>query len=165
MTFVKRLSSIRLPITDAEYEAGARYYSEDDIAYILKWLPDHESIDRDTFRSEIENSAFWYVNRACGENVFSSPPSIEFRTLEALHNLSRRLLEDIREIPPRLRANLESAADDLARKSGKLPDFEPQRVDLPPLPDGGNDDASFITVWPVDRQISKSLDELAWLRS
>jgi hypothetical protein len=55
------------------------------------------------------------------------------------------------------------AAQGLAQRLNRLPDFEAERVSLSSL--SGGDGPAEMIVWPVDKQMNKVFQELKWLRT
>ncbi len=74
------------------------------------------------------------------------------------------LLADFDQMSGWERGDLEWAAEQLAQRSGALPDLAPGRIELPPVPGAGPSPSDYTTVWPVAEQIEKTLAAVRWLR-
>ena len=161
MTEKKRLW-IRTPITDGDYDSGQRYYSESDIESIFQTFKPRSDLDRVEFVRRLENAAWWFVNLAATDKA--KPPSTLQRDWVQRAKKIEGLLADFGQMSGWERGDLEYAAEQLAQRTGALPDLAPDRIELPPVPGAEPSPSDYTTVWPVAEQIEKSLAAVRWLR-
>ncbi len=152
---------IRAPLTEEEEASGQMYYSEANIKSILQTFKPRSDLDRDEFVRRLENAAWWFVNLAATDKAKS--PSTLQREWEQRARKIEGLLADFGQMSGWERGDLEYAAEQLAQRTGELPDLEPGRVDLPPVPGVEPSPSDYMTVWPVAEQIEKSLAAVRWL--
>ncbi len=145
---------VRLPLTAKEREAKLTYYQTQDIDRILKTFKQRPGFDRVRFARMIENEL------SAGRK--NPPPSAATRGWNRLASESVRLRDRLGGLDHDALLDLIAAGEDLAKADGRLPDFEPERIELPPL-DGKPDSASWFLHHPVDRQIAKYREALDWL--
>ncbi|MEX2554107.1 MAG: hypothetical protein WEB06_00565 [Actinomycetota bacterium] len=122
--------------------------------------------DRAAFAKRLEGAAWFYVNsNAATRDRPEAPPSEDARRWRALASKVNDLVCDFQRLDYVDRGNLEEAARQMAKKvDHKLPDFEPERWELEPIPNTGPRTASWVEFWPAERQIDKALDLMVWLR-
>ena len=152
---------IRPPLTKEECTSGQTYYSEADISNILQTFKPRPDLDRDEFARHLEIAAIWFVNLAAAGK--GAPPSLLQREWEQLARKIEGLLADFDQMGVRQRADLDGAAEQLAQRTGTLPDLAPERIELPPVPGAEPSPLDYTMVWPVAEQIEKSLAALRWL--
>ena len=158
----KKRLSIRAPLTEEECTSGQRYYSEDDIKSILQTFKPRSDLDRDEFVRRLENAAWLFVNLAAAGKA--KPPSTLQLKWEQRARKIEGLLADFGQMSGGERGDLEYVAEQLAQRTGSLPDLAPERIELPPVPGAEPSPSDYTTVWPVAEQIEKSLATLRWLR-
>ncbi len=161
MDQAKKRLRIRAPLTKEEEAGGQRYYSEGNIESILQTFKPRSDLDRDEFARRLEDAAWRFVNLAAAEKA--KPPSTLQRDWEQRARKIERLLANFDQMSGWERGDLEYAAEQLAQRTGELPDLEPGRVDLPPVPGAESSPADYMMVWPVTEQIEKSLAAVRWL--
>jgi hypothetical protein len=96
----------------------------------------------------------------------ASPPSLMARKWATLAKQSERLFEQLTTLSASEYSDLFEAMDQIARRNGALPDFEPERSVLPPLSNAEKEEAispGYVTLWPVEAQFDTSLGVLVWL--
>ncbi len=152
---------IRAPLTEEEEASGQMYYSEVNIKDILQTFKPRSDLDRDKFVRRLENAAWWFVNLAATDKAKS--PSTLQREWEQRARKIEELLANFAQMSGGERGDLEWAADQLAQRTGALPDLAPDRIELPPVPGAEPSPSDYTTVWPVAEQIEKSLVALRWL--
>ncbi|MCH8112080.1 MAG: hypothetical protein IH905_09040 [Proteobacteria bacterium] len=152
---------IRAPLTEEEEASGQMYYSEGSIKSILQTFKPRSDLDRDEFVRRLENAAWWFVNLAAAGKA--KPPSTLQRKWEQRARKIEGLLADFGQMSGRERGDLEWAAEQLAQRTGALPDLAPDRIELPPVPGTEPSPSDYTTVWPVAEQIEKSLAAIRWL--
>ena len=162
MDQAKKRLRIRAPLTKEEEAGGQRYYSEGNIESILQTFKPRSDLDRDEFARRLENAAWRFVNLAAAEKA--KPPSTLQRDWEQRARKIERLLANFDQMSGWERADLEWAAEQLAQRTGALPDLAPDTIELPPVPGAEPSPSDYTTVWPVAEQIEKSLATLRWLR-
>ncbi len=162
MDQAKKRLWIRAPLTKEEEAGGQRYYSEANIEGILQTFKPRSDLDRDEFVRRLEDAAWRFVNLAAAEKA--KPPSTLQRDWDRRAKKIEGLLSDFGQMSGWERGDLEYAAEQLAQRTGELPDLEPGRVDLPPVPGVEPSPSDYMMVWPVTEQIEKTLTALRWLR-
>ena len=161
MTEPKKRLWIRAPLTEEDYNSGQRYYSESDIEGVLRTVKFRSDLNQNKFAQDLETAAFWFVNLAAADKA--KPPSTLQREWDRRAKNIETLLADLNQMSMQERADLEHAAEQLAQRTGELPDLAPRRIELPPLPEVEPSPSDYATVWPVMEQIEKSLGALRWL--
>ena len=161
MTEPKKRFRIRAPITDRDYASGQRYYSEPDIEAVLRSFRFRPDLNQERFARDLEIAALWFVNLAAGDKA--TAPSILQREWEQRARNIDGLLAGFGQMSGWERGDLEYAAEQLAQRTGALPDLDPVRIKLPPVPGAEPSPSDYTTVWPVTEQIEKSLTALRWL--
>ncbi len=161
MDQAKKRLRIRAPLTEEEEASGQIYYSEGNIKSILQAFKPRSDLDRGEFVRRLENAAWWFVNLAATDKA--KPPSTLQREWEQRARKIEGLLADFDQMSGWERGDLEYAAEQLAQRTGALPDLAPDRIDLPPVPGAEPSPSDYTTVWPVAEQIEKSLATVRWL--
>ena len=157
----KKRLSIRAPLTEEEEASGQMYYSEGNIKSILQTFKPRSDLDRDEFVRRLETAAWLFVNLAATDKAKS--PSTSQRKWEQRARKIEGLLADFGQMSGWERGDLEYAAEQLAQRTGSLPDLAPERIELPPVPGAEPSPSEYTTVWPVAKQIEKSLAAVRWL--
>ncbi len=162
MDQAKKRLWIRAPLTEEEEASGQIYYSEGSIKSILQTFKPRSDLDRDKFVRRLENAAWLFVNLAAAGKA--KPPSTLQLKWEQRARKIEGLLADFGQMSGGERGDLEYAAEQLAQRTGALPDLAPDTIELPPVPGAEPSPSDYTTVWPVAEQIEKSLATLRWLR-
>ncbi len=157
MDQAKKRLQIRAPLTEGEETSGQTYYSEGNIKSILQTFKPRPDLDRDEFVRRLENAAWRFVNLAATDKA--EPPSTLQLKWEQRARKIEGLLADFGQMSGWERGDLEYAAEQLAQRTGELPDLEPGRVDLLPVPGVEASPSDYMMVWPVE----KSLAAVRWL--
>ena len=152
---------IRGPLTEEELASGQRYYSDTDISRIHQTFKARPNLDQDNFARRLETAARWFAELAAAKK--GKPPSESQREWERRAELIRTALAALEQMDIRAQSDLAYAADELARRTGELPDFGPTKIELPALPGIEPGLSDNMSVWPVEAQIQKSMDSLNWL--
>ncbi len=161
MDQAKKRLWIRAPLTEEEEASGQIYYSEGNIKSILQAFKPRSDLDRDEFVLRLENAAWRFVNLAATDKA--KPPSTLQRDWKQRARKIEGLLADFGQMSGWERGDLEYAAEQLAQRTGSLPDLAPERIELPPVPGAEPSPSDYTTVWPVAEQIEKSLATVRWL--
>ena len=160
MTASKKRLRIRDPLTQDEVANGQTYYSEADINRILGQFALRPDIDRAEFARQLEVAAWWFVNLAASNR--GKPPSTLQRKWQREARRLEELIAKFDQRDGREQAALEYAAEDLARRRGKLPDLAPEIIEVPPIPGAGPSPSDSLTVWPIEEQLRKSQAAIEW---
>ncbi len=162
MDHAKKRLWIRGPLTEEEEASGQMYYNEGNIKSILQTFKPRSDLDRDEFVRPLENAAWRFVNLAATDKA--KPPSTLLRKWEQRARMIEGLLADFSQMSGWEQGDLIYAAEQLAQRTGALPDLAADRIELPPVPGAEPSPPDYMTVWPVAEQIKKSLAAVRWLR-
>ena len=148
---------IRDPLTLEQELAGQAYCSTLKVNSIFESFQARPDLDKTDFREQLERMMSWFADFSAIEgDVPASQREIDWGRLAQQINGILLALQS-----PHL--DFIGAAHKIARRMGSLPDFEGDFVPLEPTKDNTCSGPSDMAVWPVEAQIEKSLDELAWL--
>lgn len=141
-------------------DALANIYTESQMRKVFGTVRWRSDIQRAELEMRVQNAVEWYgpYHRVLEDEV---SPSIRERRLQNVLSKLRGAVAAVRELPTSELDHLQTAGQDVAKADGKLPDVQPEPVELPPRP--GQSEPEFMNVWHADLQIEASLEQLDWL--
>jgi len=156
----------RAQLTHQEIEAGGSYYSEGDIDRIIDSIPDASEIDRERLKTELHWAADWYLSTAHGTLQFDEAPSVRAKRWAALGSALKRAEYKLRALPPQAVSELNYAAERVAERKGKLPDFEPDILSARTFSEASGWYSEKVTTYAfaAGKQISKAQEAIQWLQ-
>jgi len=160
---MKKRQLPRKPLTADEESAGVSYFGGSEIDDIIATLPDNANLDREAFQQALETAADLYVCLAHGVAEFDVAPSVEARHWQPIHAALDNAIMSFNDSPPWAIQTLQNNAELKADAENFLPDFEAENLPPGALPSIFYSDGR-LTIWPVEEQIRKSIDNLKWLR-
>lgn len=162
MSDSKKRFRIRVPLTEEERASGQSYYSDANIEDVLQSFKHRSDLDEEQFARRLEVTAHWFVNLAA--SGAGKPPSTLQRKWGRLAEKLEACIAEFGQIRGGEQADLEYAAEQLARRDGQLPDLAPDQIELPTVPGADPLLVYHSVFWPVEKQLRQSLASLRWLQ-
>lgn len=135
-------------------------YTGPQIHIILSTVRWRSMVSHRELEHRIENAARWYkpYRRLLDQEL--QPSRRERRWKVLLHGLHDTAAA-VRNLSALERDYLKAAGHDLAKRDGRLLDVQPEAIQLPPIPEGTEEE--FKELWLPGLQIEACLERLDWL--